>query len=89
MLLVGRPFFLWQAAGAAHADIASAEESSSSLADIQAQLLSIVDDLRDINLPCPRGSAESVEEWKSYLQQAETAEVNPRHMSPHPLAPVS
>lgn len=53
------------------------QESSSDIADVQAELLYIVNELRDNNLPCCRGGTESVLQWKTFLEGATNAEVCP------------
>ena len=54
---------------------ADAEEPQSSIADLQAELLYVMDDLRDNNLAASRSSSNSIQEWKAFLETATDAEV--------------
>ena len=54
---------------------AEAVEATSDIADLQAELLHIMDDLRDNNLAASRSSLNNIHGWKAFLEKATDAEV--------------
>ena len=54
---------------------AEVAETMSDVADLQAELLYVMDELRDNNLAASRSSSNNIQEWKAFLEGAVDAEV--------------